>query len=198
MDREETAYHEAGHYVAACLIGTMPGALSIVPDAVSLGRVGRLNDYSLELIGFEDIERLPEEAIEHLAKGAHTNAFLCVSGGVAAQRFLDLRAPDTLATGTWGDFCDAMATLEKIDLGDAAWTLETIEETTRRIFSQEAVWQATDYVARQLLRHDTIEYGTDLFIDLNRMAHQLLGDWVSPPHYVNVTSRLERALLQNG
>lgn len=155
ITREETAIHEAGHYVASALLMQMPGKASIVPDteAETLGRVYRLGSYA-------QMARWTMEAgnTELARLQADSAAFIDAAGGAAVWAVLD-RDP----RGTEQDETEALDLLEVV-YGDAETANDRywdIFGDAVHMFSDADVKAALDVVIQALLQHDELEDGGD-------------------------------------
>jgi hypothetical protein len=140
---ERTAYHEAGHAVAAFALRRAVKHLSIVSDTESNGRVVN--------------HKLPDTFHPDYEDDARTRAFIereimiFLAGGVALQKFQghrrrlgdcqDQRGAVDLANHVCGDPDESLAFI--------AW----LRERTRLLLNQPWHWRAVEDIARTLVEH---------------------------------------------
>ena len=147
MSREATAYHEAGHAIAAWSLGYRPTAASIVPTAESEGQVRHENPFpgiTLEVDG-SDMARLKvERAI-----------IICLAGPIAQKRYrhtswrrwhgaADYAKATDLALRVCGSSKIANAFLKWLDL--------------RAKSLIEDHWDAVERIAMELLKRGTLAH----------------------------------------
>lgn len=149
---ERTAYHEAGHAVAAHLVGREFGSVSIVEDEVSLGRVlfkpyDQNFIYSLTQGAFDDLDD------RRKVEGEIVTAF----GGEAAVMLLTGKADRKGAASDLSlvrNFVIQMVNSEEEAKAYANW----LRHRTRSVLGSDKTWPAVEAVAKALLEHQTLSY----------------------------------------
>lgn len=135
-----TAYHEAGHAVAAWLFGFQIKSASIIPDGDTLGCV--VSNYRLPKL--DEGGDVPERAIGRM----HNRCIVLMAGAEAQRRFRT-----TSYYGDSSDFehvCNYLHLLYGPHVVQAA--VKFLSARTRQLFEGEQNWRLVEYVAEALLR----------------------------------------------
>lgn len=140
---EATAYHEAGHAVAAWRLGVglSKQALSIVPNEDSVGRINHSNPlFRVDLeMDKSDRARLRAEKV----------AQICLAGGVAQRRF---NARSYRHAHIKPDLHEAVNVLGYFAEGDELEAyLRLIQVRARHMFNRPFVWRCVQALAGALL-----------------------------------------------
>jgi hypothetical protein len=148
---ESTAYHEAGHLVAAYFLGIPLAkiAVTIVPDE-SAGNLGSFMHRLLFRAGeleFGDSDRTKLKA-ERLAQ-------VCLAGTVVQQRYRPSSVPHWQSTGDYRQ-AQELITLISGSQAQAQAYLNLILVRTQEMFNDPYRWRCVDAVAGGLLEKKTL------------------------------------------
>ena len=153
MADEETAYHEAGHMVAAWDLGLPVAGATIVPDSDSFGHVR---------VPFEDRVRYADWVDED----GYLEAFLVVyfAGVAAGEKHTGVPTPEVAVELSLGDPGTDHYNAADLILSLAGDDPDSQEEVGARAqrharFLVEARWEQVEAVAAVLLERETLEEG---------------------------------------
>ena len=153
MPNEGTAYHEAGHMVAAWDLGLPVVGATILPNSDSFGHVR---------VPFEDRVRYADWVDED----GYLEAFLVVyfAGVATAEKHTGVPTPETAVELSLGDPGSDHYNAADLILSLAGNDPDTQEEVAARAqrharFLIEARWEQVEAVASVLLEHDTLDEG---------------------------------------
>ena len=145
---KKTAYHEAGHAVAAFAIGKRFRKASILPEADSLGRLTKCGWKSKLTPELDDYERL------RLRRMVEAEIIFCLAGAVAEAKLTDRYNH----IGASGDYQDAVfyATYVTDSTKETEAYIKWLFEKTKNILSRR--WGAVELLADELLKRREIGY----------------------------------------
>ena len=149
---QHTAYHEAGHAVAACLVRRAFASVSIVQDEDSLGRV------LFAPYGKAFFDDLPHGTIENLAMRRKVESEIITAyGGEAATLRLTGEPEPVGAAGDRGKVADFVilvtGSMEEAEAyGNWLWC------RTKAMLASPRVWPAVEAVVEALLDRQTLRY----------------------------------------
>jgi hypothetical protein len=141
----QTAYHEAGHYVAAVGLGIGVKSISIEADGESLGRIIRKRSKSRN-----DVSEPSEREVRR-------NIVLLVAGHIAEEkcRGRKLSVPQA---GSWKDFHEAvdLALYVCSSEREASYLVSWLFERCRNAVEWEINWWLIEAVAAAILERKTL------------------------------------------
>jgi hypothetical protein len=145
MLQKPTAYHEAGHAVAAWSLGAGPRAVTIVPHGADQGQVTHEDPLSGIQLDFDGSDRARTRAERAI--------MICLAGPVAQRRF---------APRSWRRWHGASDYVTAVDLARrinhsaraADAHLKWLDIRTEDLI--ESLWGPVERVAAELLAHGTL------------------------------------------
>jgi ATP-dependent Zn protease len=178
-DLECTAYHEAGHAVAAIALPRGVKQVSIVPDE-ERGSLGHCRNSELP-----SLVRLEYEDSPYLRRSVELECITFCAGGIAETK----RRGRRNHTGARADMNNAFELASRL-FGDEVGEkyLSYLHARAAQLLERPEHWAAVEYVARELLEHQTItgRHAKELFRqaeldlmppDVRQSAEKLRPSW---------------------
>lgn len=147
---EATAYHEAGHAVAAYWLRRAFRHVTIAPDLEG-GSLGHMLDRKLKGEWIPDAE--PERYRSRFEK-----MIIVSMAGAEAERKFTGRYNRIGASGDRKDQVDYGCWLTAGDLDEVPLYLDLLKHRTRRLLEAHHVWFAVEVLAKELLKRETIRW----------------------------------------